>query len=61
MSKKILFRADGNNEIGLGHVYRCLAIAERLNGKFECYFAIRQPSIELKNAIESYATLIILD
>ncbi|MDB5222992.1 MAG: Spore coat polysaccharide biosynthesis protein predicted glycosyltransferase, partial [Chitinophagaceae bacterium] len=52
MSRKpkshILFRADGNSKIGLGHVYRCLAIAERLSEHFNCYFAIRQQSSELK-------------
>ena len=26
--KKILFRADGNNNIGLGHLYRLFALAE---------------------------------
>lgn len=28
--KKIIFRTDGYNEIGLGHVYRCLTIADKL-------------------------------
>jgi len=59
--KKILFRADGNSAIGLGHVYRCLAIAERLQENFQCYFAIRQPSIQLKKTISKNATLIKLN
>lgn len=57
---RILFRADGNSEIGLGHVYRCLAIAERLSGNFDSFFAIRQPSLELKNLINKFANLIAL-
>jgi UDP-2,4-diacetamido-2,4,6-trideoxy-beta-L-altropyranose hydrolase len=55
---RLLFRADGNSEIGLGHVYRCLAIAERLSEHFNSFFAIRQPSLELKNIIEKVANLI---
>jgi len=30
---KIAFRADGNKEIGLGHLYRCRALAEALSEK----------------------------
>lgn len=49
--KRILFRADGNSAIGLGHIYRCLAIAERLQDNFDSFFAIRNPSKELKETI----------
>lgn len=56
--KRVLFRADGNLEIGLGHVYRCFAIAERLRNHFDCYFAIRDPSVQLKNIISKSFTLI---
>ena len=30
LSKKIVFRCDSNNEIGLGHLVRCLAVANKL-------------------------------
>lgn len=56
----ILLRADGNNEIGLGHVYRCMAIAERLKNHFNFYFAIQTPSVELKNSISEYSTCLAL-
>ena len=41
MKKKIYFRTDGNNHIGLGHVIRCLALADMLKEEFECVFATR--------------------
>jgi len=57
---RVLFRADGDNVIGLGHVYRCIAIAERLGNKFDCYFAIRNPSTEITKAISLVADIIVL-
>lgn len=59
--KRLLFRADGNCEIGLGHIYRCLAIADRLSKYFDCYFAIREPSETLVKTIEKQAKLILLN
>ena len=38
---KIYIRADGNSEIGLGHVIRSLALAEMLKEDFSCVFATR--------------------
>ena len=38
---KIYIRADGNSEIGLGHVIRSLALAEMLKDDFNCIFATR--------------------
>ena len=49
--QKVVFRADGNNSIGMGHVIRCLAIAEMLNEQFDCHFAIVQPSPEIEQTI----------
>jgi len=40
---KILLRADGDSKMGLGHVYRCIAVAEILDREFECVLAIRNP------------------
>lgn len=39
--KKIIFRADGNSSIGLGHVIRSLALVEMLKDDFLCVFATR--------------------
>ena len=41
LKRKIYFRADGNADIGLGHVIRCLALADILKDEFECVFATR--------------------
>jgi len=47
--RKLIFRADGNNQIGLGHVIRSLALADLLStDDYECAFAIRTPSEALK-------------
>lgn len=52
--KRILFRADGNAHIGLGHIHRCLALAEILRGAFECAFAIRSPLPGICKLLASY-------
>jgi UDP-2,4-diacetamido-2,4,6-trideoxy-beta-L-altropyranose hydrolase len=36
--KKVVLRADGSSEIGLGHIYRCIALAEMLENTFNCEF-----------------------
>ena len=42
MAKPIVYvRADGNSEIGLGHIIRSLALAEMLKEDFDCIFATR--------------------
>ena len=43
----ILFRADGNTKIGMGHIMRCLSIADtfRRNGK-DCTFVLADISMQ---------------
>ncbi|SDW45597.1 UDP-2,4-diacetamido-2,4,6-trideoxy-beta-L-altropyranose hydrolase [Lutibacter oricola] len=41
---KILFRADGNSEIGLGHLYRLLAVAEMCKDYFDFVFLTKSDS-----------------
>jgi UDP-2,4-diacetamido-2,4,6-trideoxy-beta-L-altropyranose hydrolase len=42
--KRTLFlRAEGNQRIGLGHVTRCLSLAEMLKADWDIRFAIHQP------------------
>ncbi|GAB5552443.1 MAG: UDP-2,4-diacetamido-2,4,6-trideoxy-beta-L-altropyranose hydrolase [Saprospiraceae bacterium] len=48
---KVYFRADGNSQMGLGHVIRSLALAEMLAPLFECHFIIRNPLASIKAQI----------
>ncbi|RMG84288.1 MAG: UDP-2,4-diacetamido-2,4,6-trideoxy-beta-L-altropyranose hydrolase [Bacteroidetes bacterium] len=59
MKTTILFRADGNNQIGLGHIARTLALADMLKLDFDCRFAIQQPDLALIPQIRGYCKDII--
>ena len=43
--KKIIFRADGNSKIGLGHLFRLFSLVEMFKDKYECVFLTRHDSI----------------
>jgi UDP-2,4-diacetamido-2,4,6-trideoxy-beta-L-altropyranose hydrolase len=51
--RKIIFRADGNAQIGLGHVMRCIALGQMISDDFELYFAIQNPSITIQELLET--------
>lgn len=44
INRNIIFRADGNPMLGMGHFTRTLALAEMLNKHFQCIFATCTPS-----------------
>lgn len=51
--QRIILRADGNAEIGLGHVSRCLALAEALPEDFHTILAIQQPDAYILPMLKS--------
>ncbi len=59
MKKRVILRADGNSQIGLGHIVRCCALAEMLKGDFEIIFSIISPSESIKQIINSVSNQII--
>ena len=53
VKQKILFRADGNAAIGLGHIYRSCTLAQIVNGSFKTEFVVRNPSKALRQEIDT--------
>lgn len=45
MTKKVLFRADGNSIAGLGHLYRLFSLVEILKGSLEFVFLTHETSM----------------
>ena len=47
MQKLLAFRADGNSKIGMGHVMRCLSVANAAkNAGYQCVFILADHSCE---------------
>ncbi len=44
MTKKIIFRADGNSETGLGHLYRLFSLVETVKDTLEFVFLTKEES-----------------
>jgi UDP-2,4-diacetamido-2,4,6-trideoxy-beta-L-altropyranose hydrolase len=60
--QQIIFRSDGGVEIGLGHIYRSLAIVKMLCKDFECVFASAAPPAFLLDELQKlHVPLIALD
>lgn len=56
---RVIFRADGNKQIGLGHFTRSLALAYYLKNQFECVFAIQEPAPEIVKQLEENQILVL--
>jgi UDP-2,4-diacetamido-2,4,6-trideoxy-beta-L-altropyranose hydrolase len=51
MRKKIYLRTDGNIQVGLGHIYRCIALAQLLDVYFESIFITQINNTEAQRLI----------
>lgn len=58
--KTVYFRADGNSMIGLGHVTRCLALADMLAEYFQCVFLVQDPADSVAAQIKENHALVCL-
>lgn len=59
MKKNIIIRADGGTSIGMGHVVRCLALAEMLKNDFVITFAIQNPADAVLKVIHQTTELLL--
>ena len=60
MAKKIIFRADGNSQTGLGHLYRIFALVEVFRNEFD-YIIITKASSVTEVIPEGYSYTVIPD
>jgi UDP-2,4-diacetamido-2,4,6-trideoxy-beta-L-altropyranose hydrolase len=60
MNRKIFFRADGNSQIGLGHIYRCSAVAQMVSSESICFLVISNINESLRNEMLKYFSEIII-
>ncbi|HSZ73156.1 MAG TPA: UDP-2,4-diacetamido-2,4,6-trideoxy-beta-L-altropyranose hydrolase, partial [Cytophagaceae bacterium] len=58
--KRIVFRADGNEYIGLGHLIRCSALAEMLSSEFAICFIAKNSGTYIKEVIGNDAFHLLL-
>src|SRR5690554_1634601 len=54
MKKQIYIRADGDSQIGLGHLVRCMALAQMLTSDFEICFVSKQIPQSLINELNQF-------
>ncbi len=58
MKDKLYFRADGNHQIGHGHLMRLVAMAEMLQGEYEIIFLIQASGKALQPTVSQVADAI---
>lgn len=56
----ILFRCDGSVDIGMGHVVRCLALADELRDRYSCNisFAMRKSDLGINKVRQNYLVFV---
>jgi UDP-2,4-diacetamido-2,4,6-trideoxy-beta-L-altropyranose hydrolase len=53
LKKNLIIRADGGTSIGMGHIVRCLALADMLRDDFQIIFAIQAPDVSILQQIHN--------
>ena len=56
---RVLFRADGNTVVGLGHLVRCQALAQALQPAFLSVFVLRDPSPGISQQLADAGLLVV--
>ncbi len=56
----MILRADGNEKIGAGHIFRLLALAEMINTEFEVWFVTNTTDEFILNTISKYVSKVII-
>ena len=59
MKPIIDFRVDGGTSIGMGHIVRCIALAEMLKDDFAISFTMQKPNDNVKELINSLANYLL--
>jgi UDP-2,4-diacetamido-2,4,6-trideoxy-beta-L-altropyranose hydrolase len=59
LKRQIIIRADGGASIGMGHIIRCLALADMLKDHFLVSFAIQDPVKSVIDSVHSVTNKII--
>jgi UDP-2,4-diacetamido-2,4,6-trideoxy-beta-L-altropyranose hydrolase len=60
MNRIVYFRADANSQIGLGHIYRCCAVAQMLSDESECILVTQEINDYLYVEMSRYFRKIII-
>lgn len=60
-SKRIILRADGEESLGMGHIYRCLSIAYHLTGHEILFVTRRQYLLGINKLRESFFPIRLID
>ncbi|MBL7859877.1 MAG: UDP-2,4-diacetamido-2,4,6-trideoxy-beta-L-altropyranose hydrolase [Cyclobacteriaceae bacterium] len=55
---RIVFRVDGNSAIGMGHISRCMALAQVLK-EYDIQFAIRNPDDFVKDSLRAIGAVLL--
>lgn len=57
MTRRIVFRADADNKIGIGHLTRCISLSEILAKNFACVFVIRNNNDLVGKLLQKYTVI----